>query len=52
METKGIHHLGLAVCDLQATLDFFVKGLGWQVVKHLPDYPAYFVSNGSAFLTL
>lgn len=52
MSTLNIHHLGLAVADLNTTTDFFTKTLGFEVVQELPDYPAKFVSNGHAFLTL
>ncbi len=52
MSTSGIHHLGLSVADLDATTNFFVRCLGWSVVREVPEYPARFVSNGSAFFTL
>ena len=52
METLGIHHLGLAVSDLQATAKFFTDGLGWSVAREVPEYPAIFVTNGNAFITL
>ena len=52
MGTSGIHHLGLAVADLDATTNFFVQGLGWSLVREVPDYPARFVSNGEALFTL
>ena len=52
MQTTGIHHLGLAVSDLQATARFFVEGLGWSVAREVPEYPAIFVTNGTAFVTL
>jgi lactoylglutathione lyase len=52
MDTLGIHHLGLAVSDLQATAMFFTDGLGWSVARELPEYPAIFVTNGNAFVTL
>ena len=52
METLGFHHLGLAVSDLQATAKFFTDGLGWSVAREVPEYPAIFVSNGNAFVTL
>lgn len=52
MDTLGIHHLGLAVSDLDATARFFTDCLGWSVVREMPEYPAKFVSNGSAFITL
>ena len=50
--SKGIHHLGLSVSDLKATADFFVDCLGWTVAKEKPEYPAIFVTNGDAFITL
>lgn len=52
MSTHNIHHLGLAVKNLNDTTRFFTEVLGWQVVHELPDYPAKFVSNGDAFITL
>jgi len=52
MDTLGIHHLGLAVSDLQATAKFFTEALGWSVAREVPEYPAIFVTNGNAFLTL
>jgi len=52
MEMLGIHHLGLAVSDLRATAKFFTDGLGWSVAREVPEYPAIFVTNGQAFVTL
>jgi len=52
METLGFHHLGLAVSDLQATAKFFTDALGWSVAREVPEYPAIFVTNGNAFVTL
>jgi catechol 2,3-dioxygenase-like lactoylglutathione lyase family enzyme len=52
MSTLGIHHLGLAVSKLQASTAFFTECLGWKVAKEVPAYPAVFVTNGTAFLTL
>jgi len=52
MDTLGIHHLGLAVTDLQATAAFFTQALGWKVAREVPEYPAIFVTNGNAFVTL
>ncbi|MEJ2122568.1 MAG: VOC family protein [Alphaproteobacteria bacterium] len=52
MDTLGIHHLGLAVSDLQATARFFTEALGWSVAREVPEYPAIFVTNGNAFVTL
>jgi catechol 2,3-dioxygenase-like lactoylglutathione lyase family enzyme len=50
--TLGIHHVGLAVPDLDTAQAFFVDALGWRVIGHVPSYPAVFVSNGHAMLTL
>lgn len=52
MTTLGIHHLGLSVADLDETTAFFTDCLGWKVVREVPDYPARFVSNGTAVFTL
>lgn len=49
---KGIHHLGLAVSDLEASRGFFCDLLGWDEVRRVPDYPAVFVSNGAVMFTL
>ncbi len=50
--TRGAHHIGLTVPDLQQTLGFFTGTLGFQVVGEKPDYPAAFVSDGSIMITL
>ncbi|MGK7910587.1 MAG: VOC family protein [Synechococcus sp.] len=50
--TQGAHHIGLTVPDIDATRDFFVDVLEFQQVGAVPDYPAYFVSDGSTLLTL
>jgi catechol 2,3-dioxygenase-like lactoylglutathione lyase family enzyme len=50
--TAGVHHVGLAVPDLDAATQFFHVALGWKVVGRDPNYPATFVSDGSATLTL
>jgi catechol 2,3-dioxygenase-like lactoylglutathione lyase family enzyme len=50
--TLGVHHVGLAVPDLQSAEHFFVDVLGWSVVGGRPAYPAVFVSDGSTRLTL
>jgi catechol 2,3-dioxygenase-like lactoylglutathione lyase family enzyme len=31
MESKGVHHLGLATLDMDRTIDFYSKNLGWRV---------------------
>lgn len=50
--TCGVHHVGLAVPDLNTATHFFCELLGWEVVGGRPDYPAVFVSDGSTRLTL
>lgn len=50
--TKGCHHIGLTVSDLQASAAFFTETLGWQEIRRDPDYPAVFVSDGSILVTL
>jgi len=52
VDILGMHHLGLTVSDLNTTSDFFIRCLGWSIVKELPDYPAVFVSNGKIMITL
>lgn len=50
--SRGIHHLGLAVPDLDAAQRFFTDALGWNVVGGDPSYPSVFVSDGHVMLTL
>jgi len=50
--TKGINHLGLAVKNLDKTAAFFIEILGWETAGGRPDYPAIFVTDGDAFVTL
>ncbi|RYY05551.1 MAG: VOC family protein [Alphaproteobacteria bacterium] len=50
--TVGVHHVGLAVPDLEAAKRFFVDALGWAVVGGVPAYPAVFVSDGTVMVTL
>lgn len=50
--TIGVHHVGLAVPDLEAAQRFFVEVLGWEVVGGVSDYPAVFVSDGATMATL
>jgi catechol 2,3-dioxygenase-like lactoylglutathione lyase family enzyme len=52
MDTLGIHHLGLPVSDLPSTVRFFTECLGWSIVREISEYPAVFVTNESAFITL
>ena len=48
--TRGAHHIGLTVPDIQAARDFFVDGLGFQQVGERPEYPAVFVSVGGSWM--
>lgn len=50
--TRGAHHIGLTVPDLQQTLRFFIETLGFQQVGEKPDYPAVFLSDGTTMITL
>lgn len=50
--TEGVNHIGLTVTKLDATARFFIEALGWEKAGELPDYPAIFVTDGEAFVTL
>lgn len=50
--TSGVDHVGLAVMDLQTTLNFFKDTLGFNEAGGDPDYPSVFVSDGSVMITL
>lgn len=50
--TTGVHHIGLALPDIEAAREFFCNALGYETVGGVPDYPAHFVSDGSTLLTL
>lgn len=50
--TKGAHHIGLTVPDLAATRAFFLDTLGFAQVGEVPDYPAVFLTDGTAMITL
>ena len=50
--TQGLHHLGLTVPNVQQSAQFFIEGLGFNNVGEKPEYPAIFVSDGTAMLTL
>ncbi len=50
--TRGVHHVGLSVRDLQRSARFFIETLGFRKVGERPEYPALFVSDGSVMLTL
>jgi catechol 2,3-dioxygenase-like lactoylglutathione lyase family enzyme len=50
--TRGAHHVGLAVLDLDEATRFFCDALGFSVAGERPAYPARFVSDGTTLLTL
>ena len=50
--TQGAHHIGLTVPSIDAARDFFVNVLEFQYVGGRPEYPSYFVSDGTIFITL
>lgn len=52
MNILGLHHLGLAVKNLNETTRFFTECLEFEIAKEVPSYPATFVSNGHCFITL
>jgi catechol 2,3-dioxygenase-like lactoylglutathione lyase family enzyme len=52
IKTEGVHHVGLTVPELGAARNFFVEGLGFEQVGEVPDYPAVFLSDGTAMITL
>ena len=50
--TKGAHHIGLTVPNLQETRNFFITTLGFEQVGEVPDYPAVFLTDGTTMITL
>ena len=50
--TKGAHHVGLTVSNLDAARHFFVDTLRFKQVGEIPDYPAVFLSDDSIMITL
>lgn len=50
--TKGPHHIGLTVSNLEDSAKFFTTLLGWKEVRRKEDYQAIFVSDGQIMLTL
>jgi catechol 2,3-dioxygenase-like lactoylglutathione lyase family enzyme len=50
--TRGAHHVGLAVPDLDAATNFFCAVLGFAEVGGNSAYPSKFVSDGTTLLTL
>jgi catechol 2,3-dioxygenase-like lactoylglutathione lyase family enzyme len=50
--TRGVHHVGLVVRDLDEAGRFFTDALGFREVGRNDAYPALFVSDGGVTLTL
>lgn len=50
--TKGAHHIGLTVLNLDETRSFFTDILAYKEVGDVPDYPAVFLSDGATMITL
>ena len=50
--TRGVNHIGFTVSDLDGTTSLFTDTLGWREVGGDPSYPARFVTDGAAFVTL
>jgi lactoylglutathione lyase len=50
--TAGFNHVGLTVKDLNASTQFFVDTLGWELKGKDTSYPASFVSDGAMLITL
>ncbi len=50
--TKGVHHVGLTVPDIEETAAFFVETLGFERVGGRPAYPSIFVSDGTTMISL
>jgi lactoylglutathione lyase len=48
----GVDHVGLTVTDLAASEAFFTKELGFEVFRRDDAYPAVFLRNGAAIVTL
>lgn len=50
--TRGAHHIGLTVPNLNKTKGFFIETLGYEQVGEVPDYPAVFLSDKEIMITL
>ena len=50
--TRGAHHIGLTVPNLEDTNNFFKNTLGYEQLGEVPDYPAVFLTDGVTMITL
>jgi catechol 2,3-dioxygenase-like lactoylglutathione lyase family enzyme len=50
--TRGAHHVGLTVADLDQASHFFIDTLGYTKVGDMPNYPAVALSDGCIMITL
>lgn len=50
--TRGAHHVGLTVPNLERTRDFFVQTLGYRQIGEVAEYPAVFLTDGTLMITL
>lgn len=50
--TRGLHHVGLTVRDLEETAGFFIEVLGFRKIRENPAYPALFITDGSNMMSL
>ena len=51
-KTRGVHHVGLTVPDVEGTATFFTKVLGFREVRRDPSNSAIFVTDGIHLVTL
>jgi lactoylglutathione lyase len=51
-ETRGVHHLGLSVLDLDSSILFFTEALGWNETSRDSSYPRASISDGHLRLSL
>jgi catechol 2,3-dioxygenase-like lactoylglutathione lyase family enzyme len=49
--TSGISHVGLAVSNLERSLQFF-EAIGYAKIGGDESYPSYFLSDGNSMITL
>ena len=52
VSTRGVHHVGLTVPDVTASVGFFVNTLGFELLGERAEYPAAFVTDGITMITL